>query len=332
MTKINWLRRPVRVLGAAVMAGVLAAAVAPGAEAGAAPGGAARTVTSTARLSDGRPVNSAAAVKKVRAYWTAARMKAARPVPVAKAPAGRLLAGTAPTGKPGFSPPAKPTGNGDVKASLLESPVVGKVFFLNSKSEKRVCSASAVNSPSKQLVVTAAHCIHEGAGGTWVRNWMFKPKYYYGSEPYGTFVAKSFATFSSWITSSDKMRDIGFVTTAPNADGRKLVDAVGGNGLAWNQPKEVKVTVFGYPVDFHGGEIQRWCEGTTSDGGNYTITIGCKFNAGASGGPWMMNFDAGTGLGVLDGVTSTVDFLGYDNASYFDTAVQSAYNAQGTVT
>src|SRR4051812_47118488 len=52
------------------------------------------------------------------------------------------------------------------------------------------CSASAVNSNSKRLVITAAHCVHEG---NWVTSAMFIPKFSYDKahnkriEPYDKF-------------------------------------------------------------------------------------------------------------------------------------------------
>ncbi|POM26229.1 hypothetical protein BTM25_06230 [Actinomadura rubteroloni] len=332
MTKINWLQRPLGMSAAAVVAGVLAVAVVPGAEAGTAPAGVAGTTASVARLSDGSPVSSAAAAKKVETYWTAARMKAARPAPVPKAAAGTRSATTARIGKPGFTPPAEAAREGDVRASLYESPVVGKVFFTNPAGGDFVCSASALNSPSRQLVITAGHCVHQGNGGTWMKNWIFVPQYNNGSRPHGTFAAKSFRTFSSWANSRDTQRDVGLVTTYPN-NGTKLVDEVGGNGLIWNQPKSVATTVFAYPGNLSNGMIQHWFQGTTMDGGNYTIALDCGFEGGASGGPWMTNFDNGTGRGLVNGVTSTVDFFGITNrSSYFDDGVAAMVDAQGRAT
>ncbi|MFC0039702.1 trypsin-like serine peptidase [Actinomadura rayongensis] len=329
---------------ASAMAAVLAAATASAANAApavpAAPAAkTAGTSASTARLSDGSAVNSAAAAAKVAKYWTAARMKAARPVPVPKARAGALGA-AGPTGRAGSSPSARAIasaankmagGNLKLAAAITESAVVGKVFFHKPSGGDWVCSASALNSPSKQLVITAGHCVHEGAGGTWVTNWTFAPRYRSGSRPFGTFAAKQFRTFNSWISSSDLQRDVGMVTTWP-LSGNKLVNVVGGNGLNWNWPKNVAVTILGYPQNANNGEIQQWCQGTTYDGGNYTIALNCNFNGGSSGGPWIMSFDNGTGLGQTDGVMSTLGSGGVNRASYFDDAVKAMFDAQGSVT
>jgi V8-like Glu-specific endopeptidase len=320
-----------------------AAATLIGAAAGtavAAPASTAATTSSTARLTDGTAVTSKAAITKVAAYWTTDRMRHAKPVPGTSFRNDTATASARSSGTPGSTPSAKAIAsaanslagkNAKLAASITESAVVGKVFFHKPSGGDWVCSASALNSPSKQLVITAGHCVHEGAGGTWVTNWTFAPRYRSGSRPFGTFAAKQFRTFNTWISSSDLSRDVGMVTTWP-LNGNKLVDVVGGNGLNWNWPKNVAITILGYPQNANNGEIQQWCQGTTSDGGGGTIAIGCNFNGGSSGGPWMMSFDNNTGRGQTDGVMSTLDTAGVNRASYFDDAVKAMFDAQGSVT
>ncbi|WP_026341368.1 trypsin-like serine peptidase [Actinomadura atramentaria] len=300
----------------------------------------AATTAATPRLTGGAAVNSASAAAKVAKYWTAARMKAAKPVPEPRSARGTLSAKAAPTGPAGSTPSARAVasaanklagGNAKLAASITESAVVGKVFFHKPSGGDWVCSASALNSASKQLVITAGHCVHEGAGGNWVTNWTFAPRYRSGSRPFGTFAAKQFRTFNSWISSSDQDRDVAMVTTWP-LNGNKVVNVVGGNGLNWNWGKTVAVTILGYPQNANGGEIQQWCQGTTYDGGGNKIALGCNFNGGSSGGPWIMNFDNNTGLGQTDGVMSTIDGNGVNRASYFDDAVKAMFDAQGSVT
>ncbi|POM22766.1 hypothetical protein BTM25_49700 [Actinomadura rubteroloni] len=333
------MRSALRLITTTATAGVLAAAMASAANAAPAnPGG---TSASTARLTGGGAVTSAAAVEQVSKYWTAARMKAARPVPEPKAPAGVPAVAATATGNPGSSPSAAAIASaanklagGDAKlaASITESKVVGKVFFHKPSGGDWVCSASALNSPSKQLVITAGHCVHEGKGGKWMTNWTFVPRYRNGSRPFGTFAAKQFRTFNTWISSSAYNRDVGMVTTWP-LNGRKLVNVVGGNGLSWNYPKNVAVTVLGYPKNFSSGQIQAWCKGTTRDAGGGRIALNCNFQPGSSGGPWIRNFDNTTGRGQTNGVTSTISTTGGVNKSpYFDTAVKNMFDAQGSVT
>jgi V8-like Glu-specific endopeptidase len=308
--------------------------------ANAAPVDPAGTTSSTARLSGGQAVDSAAAAQKVADYWTADRMRHATPVPEQTPGAMPKSQHGSPAGPAGATPPAKAIAsaanslagkNLQLAPMITESAVAGKVFFHKPSGGDWVCSASALNSDSKQLVITAGHCVHEGQGGDWVQNWTFVPRYRSGARPFGTFAAKQFRTFNSWISSSDLSRDVGMVTTWP-LNGNKLVNVVGGHGLNWNWGNSVAVTILAYPANANNGEIQQWCQGTTSDGGGGTIQIHCNFNGGSSGGGWLMSFNDSTGLGQVDGVMSTLDSAGWNRASYFDDAVKAMFDAQGSVT
>jgi V8-like Glu-specific endopeptidase len=300
------------------------------------------TTSSTARLSNGERVESAEIAQLGADYWTPERMSRAIPI---TGPGGGLAPEPVPlaptTGLSGSTPPAAAIASAanaladeglQLAAAITEAAVVGKIYFHNpSTGGDYMASASALNSPSKQLVITAGHCVHGGKGGTWMTNWVFIPRYRSGARPFGTFSAKQFRTFNAWIDNSDLGRDVAMVTTFP-LNGNKLVDVVGGDGLNWNWSRNVDVTILGYPSNFNGGEIQQWCQGTTSDGGGYTIKIHCNFGGGSSGGPWLMSFNNATGRGQVDGVMSTVDSTGFNRSSYFDDAVKAMFDAQGSVT
>lgn len=330
---------PASLICSAILAVAATMSAATGAVA--APSDPAGTTSAPARLSDGQRMDSAAAARKGADYWTVDRMRRATPAPDrAPGPATTSPSG-ARTGPSGTTPPATAIasaansladGNLTLAAAITESAVAGKVFYRDpSDGRDYACSASALNSPSKQLVVTAGHCIHEGRGGTWMQNWVFVPRYRSGARPFGTFSAKYFRTFNTWISNSDYSRDVGMVTTWP-LNGNKLVNVVGGHGLAWNQSRTVGVTILAYPSNFSSGEIQQACQGTTSDGGGGTIKLTCNFGGGSSGGGWLMNFNNSTGLGQVNGAMSTIDTTGTNRASYFDSAVKTMYDAQGSVT
>lgn len=247
-------------------------------------------------------------------YWTPERMSRAIPVtgpgggpapdPATKspfAPATGLSGSTPPAAAIASAANALADGNLQLAAMINESAVCGKVFFHDpSDGQDWAGSASALNSPSKQLVITAGHCIHGGAGKMFMTNWVFVPRYRSGARPFGTFAAKEYRYFDAWINNSNLGRDVGMVTTFP-LNGNKLVNVVGGHGLSWNFPRAVAVTTLAYPSNFNSGEIQQWCQGTTSDGGGYTIKIGCNFGPGASGGGWLMSFNNTTGIGQVNG-------------------------------
>ncbi|MDH6116960.1 hypothetical protein ABH930_000379 [Kitasatospora sp. GAS204A] len=312
---------------------------APAARATTASSGSAGSSNSTARLSDGTVVDSAAAASKVQDYWTPERMKNAIPLDApdpGTPPSGSAGPAAAPTGEPGSTEPVAPTvpGRAGLREPLInESAAVGKVFFTDpSDGKDHVCSGSALNSPSRQLVITAGSCVHGGQGKTWMTNWIYAPRYRSSSYPFGTYAAKQFRAFDAWMSSSAPSRNVGLVTTWPQ-NGTRLVDATGGQGLSWNYPQNVDVTALTYSLDRSDGEIQQWCTGTTARG-YFSGTIGlyCSLGTRSPGGPWLREFDNSTGLGHVNGVMSAIDCSDWNQSSYFDDGVKSMVDAQGSVT
>ena len=327
---------------AGVLAGVVALGMATAAPTQAATAsGAAQASTVAATPASGLAAASG--------YWTAERMAHARSGDQLAPKANGAAAQTAPRGgAPGTVAPSAATRpapqnrgtahsrSGDVSTMAVSaSSTVGRAFFHNpANGYDYSCSASALNSGSKELVLTAGHCVHGGAGGTWMTNWVFVPLYNYGSQPYGQWSAKYFTTFNSWISSSDLNRDVAMVTMWPNASGA-LVNVVGGNGLAWNWGFYNPVTILGYPAEYpYDGGWQWACQGTTTRfGSEYKVALQCGFTGGSSGGPWLLQYDNNTGLGYANGAMSTLEpSTGWNRASYFDDAVYNMYASVANLT
>jgi len=263
----------------------------------------------------------------VNAYWTPARMAAAKPADIA-----------ADKWRSAARKPAAPTGAEQTLAAPVASPgglnrdawfsyTTGKVFFRNAgNGANYVCSGGAINTGSKRLVLTAGHCVHGGQGGTWHDNWVFVPGYYDGNRPLGNFPATYYRTFNAYINSSDYTRDVAFVVTGANAGGSLLVNAAGGHGLITNPGEEVYVHVAGYPNNRESGQKQWYCWGTTSSWSILTpgTKIACGFGGGSSGGPWLRDYQS-NGLGYA--VSETMGESGADNyGPYFDDAVRDMFN------
>lgn len=129
---------------------------------------------------------------------------------------------------------------------------------------------------------------------------------------------------------SDLNRDVGFVTTYSGGDwGARVVDTVGGHGLAFNGGTEFDTSIFGYPSNRDGGNKMWACWGTATDSSWWDdrSQIGCNFGPGSSGGPWLWQYDNSTGQGYVRSVMSTVDGSGVNRGPYFDTAVRDALDA-----
>ena len=294
-------------------------------------------------------IDSARESRAVLDYWTPRRMRNAVPV---EAP-GAAGAGTARSvaAAPALEPssrvsrPVGPPGAQDRTraARAAFTGTAGKVFFTQNGTNY-VCSGSAVNSSSKRLVATAAHCVHGGRGGTWHTNWMFEAGYQSGpvADQRGRFTAYRFRVFNEWIRyGRDDGRgfnsDVGFVTTNKNVTSRRrVVDAVGGMGLKTGGPYELGITLIGYPINRARGEEQKSCKGKTgkrklgaSSRYRFVSISGCRFGNGASGGPWLTAYNNRTGVGTLRTVSSfgPTDSNSYIAGPYFRSGVFDLFRA-----
>jgi V8-like Glu-specific endopeptidase len=248
-----------------------------------------------------------AEIAAVKRYWTPARMRGARPLDLSldAAGAGHLEVG----------PPAEATGASASWAEVatpsdLPYAVNGRVF-VRQAGEGLYCSGTAINSPTRQLVLTAGHCVATGprrGGPNIMSSYMeFVPAYTGGLAPFGAFVARRGEIFAlrPWTRSANPDFDMGAFLTHPNAEGVNVADAVGGGAtIATDLPREQKFQTFGYPGDIR--EMQGCRSSYRGDDkltnplfGPPTQGIGCRWAPGASGGGWLI----GDGS-QIDGITT----------------------------
>ncbi|MFC4584450.1 trypsin-like serine peptidase [Sphaerisporangium corydalis] len=268
---------------------------------------------------------------RVLGYWTPERMAGALPAgllgPVETA--GRAASGALPLRVLSPRPPAQTS---STAKAAPRSPVVpvqgagaprvstsgarwaaggavtrttGRVF-LTLAGVDYVCSASAVSSRNLDVVVTAGHCVKDGAGA-WAENWAFVPGYEPGRRPYGTFTARRMFVPEPWSRSADDSDDLGMVAVNPSG-GRHLGQAVGGQEIGFDLPRGRRAYGFGFPADppydgrrliYCSGDLHGDPNGQTGDQG-----MRCDLTAGSSGGPWLSSFDPATGQGVVTSVSS----------------------------
>jgi hypothetical protein len=119
-------------------------------------------------------------------------------------------------------------------------------------------------------------------------------------------VATRLLTTPQWNAREDINFDVAAVVVAP-LQGRTLTDVVGGQGLAFNQPRRRQMYAFGYPAaaPFNGRRLI-YCSGRAFDDTVMTRDLGlrCDMTGGSSGGPWFQGFDESTGQGWLNSVNS----------------------------
>ncbi|MGW2413069.1 trypsin-like serine peptidase [Streptomyces tubercidicus] len=272
-------RRRSRAMGLAVAGTALALAAQ----------GPATAVADQARAASADPVSVLPYTAKERqealAYWTPARVKAV----------GKSV-DLGPTG-----PKSKPW-----KGTTMKT--VGRLFFVNANGADTWCTATAVKSANRSAVMTAAHCVRRGSspGNTNILM-VFVPGYSKGKMPYGAFAVRDAVTPRSWET--DSTNDVSTLVVDADKNGRKLTDVVGGQDIAFNRPVGGTVSAFGYPATRPqlGEELLR-CVGTAKEKSGVQA-IPCDMTGGSSGGPWLADFNATTGKGVLVSVNSALDSL-----------------------
>jgi V8-like Glu-specific endopeptidase len=214
----------------------------------------------------------------------------------------RLGAGTL----PGTALPASPSrgvhysGGGPIAATT-------GVLYVTIAGSDYACSGSVVRSLSRDLVVTAGHCVHGGRGGMFAQNVVFVPGFRYGTAPYGLWTARYLTTTPAWAVRGDFNADTGFVLLNTRA-GRHVEEVVGAQDIAFNAPRGATQYVFGYPkLPPYSGNTLVYCAGTpTSDPyGGTSLGLRCSMTGGASGGPWLTDLGARRpGYGAVDGVIS----------------------------
>src|SRR3712207_5455589 len=220
---------------------------------------------------------------------------------------------------------------------------VGKLYFDTDPDPYRQrwswCSATAVNSENKSLVLTAGHCVFtpdpDGDGritgnGRWYDHVQFCPGYENGCR-LGVYGARFLTTTPSWFHGSggnyEWGDDVAIALVNPNANGY-LVNFTGGQGITWNAPATAYRWAYGYPASdwrwpeyTYSGEDMIYCAGTNSAVTSNHLALGCTMTGGSSGGPWLTNVNYSSWLGYANGVNSHKPWGGpYMGSPYFGNA------------
>ena len=241
---------------------------------------------------------SAADQAATTAYWTPQRMAGATPLDTSTVEA------------PQDAPPGTPTG------TLFDGvPTVGALFSTVG-DETHFCTASVIRSATRNLLLTAAHCVYGKDG--YQGNIAFVPGYHDGVAPYGTWPVASMLVADGWQDSADQNLDFAFLTVAPNAQHRRIQDVTGANDLGIDRGYDHTVTVIGY-----SNTEQQPIECRTH--GFQAMPSQSQFNChgfydGTSGGPWLIDVNPRTGAGTVIG-----DIGGYETGGDYEYTSYSPY-------
>lgn len=197
--------------------------------------------------------------------------------------------------------------------------------LLADQGSSRSCTASVVDSPTRDLLITAAHCV-TNADGSPATGLSFAPGYRNGETPLGTWTVDRVVTDERWQQNADPEYDVAFLTVEPSG-GKRIEDVVGGNRLGVNRGFDLAVTVTGYPYD-HEEPIT--CSTRTKARSATQERFDCGgFSDGTSGSPWLTDLDpgadSGTVVGVIGGYQQGGDSPDVSYSVSFDDRVSALY-------
>ena len=236
----------------------------------------------------------AGSAAEVRDYWTPQRMREAVPL---DGPSGAGLE-QEPLARSSAIPPDQ-----EIPAGLDTTypyRIHGRLF-LRFNGQPNSCSATVVTSFSRDLILTAGHCLSEPKGRgqvNWATDVLFAPGYRNGVAPLGEYPAVTAGTPALWAAAGAISFDLGIVKLAW-AGGAAIQDLLGSRGISFNRvPKSFKgrtLQAFGYPAapnPDYDGERPILCNspflGFQAFSGSPVIGP-CHQQQGASGGGWVQN-------------------------------------------
>jgi V8-like Glu-specific endopeptidase len=223
-----------------------------------------------------------------------------------------------------------------------ENAIRGKIFF-EVPGGVAECSGTVVTHGSKNMVWTAAHCLHGGRDGDFYKRVTFVPGYdgngatMAEKAPYGRWPARQVEVSDEWVKNADPERDsiaspfdFGAFTVEPPPGKSSLQDEIGAAAdIMFNAPRNLTVHSYGYPGEQpFDGKVMYTCTSPTTDFRNTgwpepaMLWMGCTMTAGSSGGGWFAEVDgrqylvSNISLGITAAGTQTMTGPYLGNAAH----------------
>jgi Trypsin len=220
------------------------------------------------------------------------------------------------------TPTTTPTADSTTAKHFDGTSSVGVLFGAGSTSPG--CTASVVDSPKGDIVITAAHCISGTAAGM-----TFAPGYIDGKEPYGRWTVTSAYGASRWIATGDTSDDFAFLTVADNTiNGQQasLQSVVGGSTLGSAPAAGTAVTVPAYGQGAYTSPIT--CTNKVVYDGAFPEFNCTPYEDGSSGSPWLEQTATGSVLvGIISGLHQGGCYAYTSYSAPFGATTKATYQA-----
>jgi len=206
------------------------------------------------------------------------------------------------------------------------SPAVGALFTVSDgQLGAHFCTASVVDSPAGDLLITAAHCV-AGYSDTNPADLAFVPGYN-GTAPFGTWTVTRIFVDQAWASTADPADDVAFLAVAQPRTGTPIQNVAGGERLDIGRPATGVVRVIGYP-DTQNQPLS--CLNRIVAVSYTQMQFDCDGYAdGTSGSPFLTGVGADAGepavIGVIGGYQQGGDSANVSYAAAFGQNVQALY-------
>jgi len=222
-----------------------------------------------------------------------------------------------------LSPPAGPAIA--QTAEFGQTSTVGALFTLTPSGQlgTHFCTASVVDSPRGDLILTAAHCM----ANRQERQVAFVPDYDQGQAPFGIWTVRDVITDANWVSASDPDDDYAFLIVHRAGSKTPLQSLTGGEVVGVDIPAGRVVKVAGYP---DGTDALISCQNTAEAFSPTQYQFDCGgFTDGTSGSPLLADVGplpgADTVIGVIGGYEQGGDTDSVSYAARFSTRLSQLY-------
>jgi hypothetical protein len=194
--------------------------------------------------------------------------------------------------------PVAPAGT-PTATSFDGTPRVGPLFASGTGSAHG-CTAGVLASPTRDLIVTAAHCITGTGAGM-----QFAPGYDQGATPYGVWTVTRAYVDPMWIAAQDPSRDYAILHVAKKRSAHRpsgVEDVTGGSPLGAAPQDGEQITDVAYNAGLDDQPIK--CTAPTHIATGFPSFNCHGYRGGSSGSPWLSgapDTDGTAVLGVIGG-------------------------------